>query len=121
MPEQSSTSAISVTPGTEGIVLSAPDQTASGTALGNDESIELQEEDKKDVGHKKVKFNRPVEKLFERIEELNSWKNVALGLNCLTTAFYLLGNAVAFGFYMYPLLHRIVKHSTITSYVVDTK
>ena len=63
------------TAGTEGIRLATvPDQTASG----NGEDTERQEEDKKDAGQKKVRFDKPVGKLFERIENINSWKNVAL-------------------------------------------
>ena len=118
MPKEAAIRKMSDTLKTERIRLSTkPDQTASG----NNEGIERQEVDKQDVGQTKVKFGRPVGKLFERIENINSWKNVALGLNCLTTAFYLLGNALAFAFYLYPLLYRIIKHSAITGYVVDTK
>ena len=46
------------------------------------------------------------------------WEAVPFGLNCLITAVYLLGNAIVFVLYMWPLLYRITSHSEATSYLV---
>ena len=64
----------------------------------------------------------PAVELLERAEEqqVDTWKAIALRLSGLTTAAYLLGNALLFAFYMCPLLYRIISHSA-TSFVADTK
>ena len=67
MPRQAAICTMGDTPGTEGVRLSTiPDQTASG----NNEGTERQEEDKMDAGQKSVRFDKPVGKLFERIETM---------------------------------------------------
>lgn len=52
-------------------------------------------------------------------EDLISWVLVAHGINRLTTAAYLLGNALVFVLYLFPLLFRIFEHSSFIEYVVD--
>lgn len=53
--------------------------------------------------------------LIERAErEIDSWEAVAVGLHRIITAGYLLGNASVFGFFLLPLLYRLVFHSRRT-------
>ena len=53
------------------------------------------------------------------VENMNSWEAVAHGLNHITTILYLLGNAIVFTLYLYPLLYRIIVHSAVNGYVTD--
>lgn len=63
----------------------------------------------------------PVNDANEKSEKAESWNAVALGLNRLITAIYLVGNVLAFAFYMFPLLQRIILDRNVEGYVVDTK
>ena len=50
---------------------------------------------------------------------LNSWEELAFGINRMINVIYLVGNALVFRLYLYPLLMRIIEHSANNVYVVD--
>lgn len=50
-------------------------------------------------------------------KELNSWLVISRRVDLFTTAAYLLGNILAFAFYMCPILNRIIVHYSVTDYI----
>lgn len=54
-----------------------------------------------------------IENPVENGEDLNSWRAVSSGMNRLLNVSYLLGNILVFGFYLCPLLYRIIMHSRV--------
>lgn len=105
------TSIAGSTPSPESVPLQKPQVQSIAVT---DEEITQTESDKKDP------YGHVVAVLAKRLlENGNSWEEVALGLNRITTFSYLLGNALVFALYLSPLLYRIMVHSAVVGYLVD--
>lgn len=101
------------TPGTECVQL--PGGHASDSSC-NDEKITPTKVTTKAAGDGEEidKEKLPVEE-----NEPNTWMEVSFGVNRLITVAYLLVNALAFAFYLCPLLYRIIRHYSVVDYVND--
>lgn len=57
--------------------------------------------------------------ILEKQLNHNSWAAVSDGVNRVTVAVYLLGNALAFVFYMCPLFYLYIEHLFVVDYLND--
>lgn len=116
------------TPGTESVQLQTPNERSESgyckesTPPEEDVKVAIEEEELEDnKGVSNVEEELVIAKyIIGKTQKSYSWVAVALGLNRVTTIAYLLGNALTFTFYLYPLLYRIIVHSAVIGYIIDT-
>ena len=96
------------------------DRTTATPTATQQVPLELHSEVPNDVVKNEFVSEKVVpEKLFEKSEGMSSWKSVSEGLNLWFIVIYLLGNALVFAVYLFPLLCRIFVQSSLSSFVVD--
>lgn len=97
------------TPGTECVLLTEGRATGAHTH----ESASAEVTNKKNFGSEEASAKEMDAK------ETNAWMELFFALNRLTTAIYLIGNALVFSFFLVPLLYRMIVHYSVKEYVED--
>ena len=87
--------------------------------IGNGKDIQPTYADTNSTRDDEVQVEKLTNKSHEKVEIGETWEAIATGLNRLTIVSYLLGNALVFAIYLYPLFYRIIMHSAVSGYVLD--
>ena len=109
------------TPGAESAYCELPQRQRHNLqqVMGNGKDIQPTYADTNSTRDAEVQVEKHTNKSYEKVKIGETWEAIATGLNRLTIVSYLLGNALVFAIYLYPIFYRIIMHSAISGYVLD--